>query len=124
MMPEKTPEKKQMWKYVKILGIVVLVLGVALLGYSAYTLLAGPASYSQHAFTMNATARAAFNATRAAAGARLNQSRYTAIAATGAYGARGGMGNVLSGILLILLGALLFKYAQLKETIRLHTSKK
>jgi uncharacterized membrane protein HdeD (DUF308 family) len=117
------PEKKPIWKYVKILGIVVLILGVALLAYSGYAMLSVPAGLQQRTFTMNATARAAFNAT-GRAGYPINQSRYAAMAATGAIGMRSdSLSNLLSGILLALLGALMYKYAQLKETIHAHTKK-
>jgi nitrogen fixation protein FixH len=92
----------------KIIGIVIAVLGVAIMAYGVYGWLARP-SYSgiRHAYPV--------------ANATYNQTSFNATAARrlgfGAASMRPGPYEAVIGLLTALLGVMVFKYAALKASI-------
>ena len=91
------------WKAVQALGIVIAILGILLTVYSGYLITTVPMGL-QHRFSNNVTVPGnytyRFNRSSAGSGYRA--------------GGSPSFGNIFSGVLMILLGLLTFKYAGLK----------
>jgi nitrogen fixation protein FixH len=104
----KTKNSNSPWK---IVGILVAVIGVAIMAYGIYGMLAKP-SYSglRRAYPMGANAsnmtynQTAFNSTARRA-------------SLGMAGTRPGLYETVIGILTALLGVMLYKYAALKASL-------
>jgi len=113
MPKEKQNEKKKIgWTPLQIAGVILSVLGILMLAYSAYSLLSfgGRGTYAGTAF------RHGYNGT-APGGPVLNGSARAYSSARMAGAGRPGFSLVLSGVLMLLLGITVFKYGKLKATV-------
>jgi len=88
---------------VQLLGVVIAILGILLTIYSGYLITAAPSGL-QHRFSVNATApNPNYQFNRSTTGFAYRSNPFASPS------------NILSGILLILLGIVTFKYGALKN---------
>lgn len=121
MQKEKTTNqnpKSTMW----MIGMIVLVAGIAFTAYSAYAIATGSYAGAAGAFAANISqnmTRSGMGPNSTTGGIPGQAMNQTQMASTGfSTGTRGSsFSNVFSGILMMLLGIVTLKYAKLEATI-------
>ena len=104
--------KKVGWNPLQVVGLVLSVLGILMLAYSAYSFFSGGARVTYPAGSFRHTPGVGFNGT-APNGTAFNTAYYSGRAT----GASSRLYPILSGVLMLLLGVTVFKYGKLKASI-------
>ena len=109
--------KPERWRYVRILGVVLAVVGVLLACLSGYSLFATPAAFQRTLAFNTASGSAPYRGNQSFNRSSFNRSQFIQSGGV-AFAAQGfrvaDLSNLVSGILFVLLGVLLYKYAGLK----------
>ncbi len=108
------------WSGTEMAGIIVIALGAAFLAYSTYSYFT-PTTIISHSF--NASSFGGGNVVSRGGGNFTRGGNFSRTGFTGSPDAFGTpillrIGDILSGILAVLLGAMLFKYGGLKKRLK------
>jgi hypothetical protein len=103
-MANKEVKASGLWNGMKILGIVIALFGLGVGVYSGYTLTSAPQGFAGHGSFANRTATVPANYTGTAHFSR-------------GLGAGVGPYGIVIGVLALLLGVVLYKYAQLQVAV-------